>query len=159
MADERKPPPRRPRDMHDDEVVEIPPTERVPRLPPRPQEPFARVAPTQTENIREVLAVQRKMALQLDGFGALMNRRLDLFHEELALQRATGEETNARLDTLLALVKGDHGPRIAKVESTLGQKVAKGGGIVGLVVVALPLLSEVLPKWAGLFERIGALLQ
>jgi hypothetical protein len=154
MSDDRPPRrPRHPRDLNDDEVVEVPETERsFPRLPPRPREPFTKLAPTQSETIAEILSVQRKMALQMDGFGGMMNRRFDLFHEELALQRSS-------IDNIEKIVKESHAPRLDKVEATLGQKVVKGGGIVGLVVVALPLLSEVLPKWAGVFERIGALLQ
>jgi hypothetical protein len=140
MTDERKPPPRfrRPSELLDDEVVEIPPA------PPRPQEPFSRLVPTQAEQLREVLATQRKMALQLDGFGQAMNRRFDLFHEELAMLRSTVTES--------------HGPRLEKVEASLGQKVAKGGGIVGLVLVAAPLLADALPRYRALIEAlVGAL--
>lgn len=157
MADERRPPPRfpRPSASSDDEVVEIPPTERVPRQ----REPFNKLVQTPAETVREVLSVQRKMALQMDGFGQMVNRRFDLFHEELALERAGREETNARLDTLITLVKGNHAPRLEKVESTLGRKMAKGGGIVGILIVALPLLSDVLPKWKGLFDSILGALQ
>ncbi len=148
MSDERPPrPPRHPRVLGDDEVVVVPPE------PPRlNREPFRKLVQTNAETIAEVLSVQRKMSLQMDGFGQAMNRRFDIFHEELALQRAT-------IDNVEKLVKQGHGPRLDKVEATLGQKVAKGGGIVGIVIVVLPLLSEVLPKWASVFERIGALLQ
>lgn len=157
MSDEPRRPRWPPRTLSDDEIVEVPPTERVPvnpreYPPPRPREPFAKLVRTQGEAIDEILSVQRKMALQMDGFGGMMNRRFDLFHEELALQRTS-------IDSIEQLVRGNHAPRLDKVESTLGQKVAKGGGIVGLLIVALPLLSEVLPKWASVFERIGALLQ
>jgi hypothetical protein len=90
--------------------------------------------------LNEVLATQRKMALQLDGFGQAMNRRFDIFHEELAMLRTT--------------VHTDHAPRIDKVELTMGQKAARGGGLLGIAIVALPLLSDVLPKWKGLFDAI-----
>lgn len=145
MSDDgvKKPPRfRRPSELRDDEVVEVPPTERVPILPPR-AEPFRKLAPTLSDVLAQldaVVVVQRKHSLQLDGFGQAMNRRFDIFHEELAMLRTT--------------VTGDHAPRIEKVESTLGQKVAKGGGIVGVLIVALPLLSEVLPKWGALFDAI-----
>lgn len=151
MSDDgpRKPPRfRRPSELRDDEVVEVPPTERVPVFPPPRHEPFRKIAPTMADVVATLDAVvktQRNHSLQIDGFGQAMNRRFDLFHEELAILRQT--------------VTGDHAPRIAKVESTMGQKVAKGGGIVGILIVALPLLSEVLPKWATLFQSIGEYLQ
>ncbi len=148
MTDEygrRKPPPRR-ASSDDDDVVFVPPapdTERsVPRVRP---DPFNKLVQTPSEQMREVLATQRKMALQLDGFGQAMNSRFDVLHEELAMLRQ--------------LVTTDHAPRITKVESTMGQKVAKGGGIVGIIIVALPLLAEVLPKWASVFQSVGEFLQ
>ena len=148
MTEERKPPPRfrRPSELLDDEVVEIPPeTERsFPRVRP---EPFSRLVQTPAEQSREVLATQRKMALQLDGFGQTMNRRFDLFHEELALQRAD-------LVVVRNLVTADHEQRLGKVEKTLGQKAAKGGGILGIVLIAAPLLAEALPKYRALIESI-----
>jgi hypothetical protein len=145
MTDERKPPPRfrRPSELLDDEVFEVPPE--TERSPPRAREPFNKLVQTPAETVREVLAVQRKMALQLDGFGQSMNRRFDIFHEELAMLRTTVTE--------------NHAPRLEKVEATMGQKVAKGGGIVGIIIVALPLLAEVLPKWASVFESISRHLQ
>lgn len=150
MSDDgpKKPPRfRRPSELRDDEVVEVPPTERVPILPPR-AEPFRKIAPTIADvvaTLDSVVKTQRNHSLQIDGFGQAMNRRFDIFHEELAMLRST--------------VTGDHAPRITKVESTMGQKVAKGGGIVGIIIVALPLLSEVLPKWASVFASIGEFLQ
>lgn len=149
MADERKPPPRfrRPSELLDDEVVEIPPAPPAPdpdRLFPRSREPFNKLVQTPAETVREVLAVQRKLALQLDGLAQAMNRRFDIFHEELAMLRST--------------VTADHAPRIATVERTMGQKVAKGGGIVGIVLLAAPLLADALPKYRSLIEAIlGAL--
>lgn len=148
MTDERKPPPRfrRPSELLDDEVVEIPPeTERsFPRVRP---EPFNRLVQTPAEQSREVLATQRKMALQLDGFGQTMNRRFDLFHEELALQRAD-------LVVVRNLVTADHEQRLGKVEKTLGQKAVKGGGILGIVLLIAPLLAEALPKYRALIESL-----
>jgi len=73
--------------------------------------------------------------------------RKDLFHEELALQRA-------ELTEIREVVQGEHAPRIDKVEKTLGQKVAKGGGIVGAVLVAAPLLADAWPKYRWLFEAL-----
>jgi hypothetical protein len=155
MTEERKPPPRfrRPSELSDDEVVEIPPTGISGRyLPPRQTEPFNKLVQTPAETVREVLAVQRKMALQLDGFGQAMNRRFDIFHEELALQRA---DTAA----VRAIVETNHAPRLEKVEATMGQKVAKGGGILGIIVLALPLLADALPKYRWLFEAIAGAFQ
>lgn len=40
----------------------------------------------------EVLALQRKLALQLDGMQQAMNARFNIFHEELALMRASEPE-------------------------------------------------------------------
>lgn len=154
MSDERKrPPPRfpRPSSPDDDEIAYVPPdTERSGAKPLPGAEPFRLLTPPKwavalESKVDDVYKRQGQMALQLDGYGSQMHQRFDVFHEELAMLRA--------------VVTGDHAPRITKVESTLGQKVARGGGIVGIIIVALPLLSEVLPKWAGVFERIGSLLQ
>jgi hypothetical protein len=141
VTEERKPPPRfrRPSELKDDEVVEIPP------VPPRPKEPFTKLAPTPAEMMREVRDTQRKMALQLDGFGQAMNRRFDIFHEELAMLRTT--------------VLADHAPRLGKVESTLGQRAAKGGGIVALVLLAAAVLADALPKYRWLFDAIAGAFQ
>lgn len=149
MADERKPPPRfrRPSELKDDEVVEIPPAPGTERSFPRAREPFNKLVQTPAETVREVLAVQRKLALQLDGLGQAMNRRFDIFHEELALQRA---DTAA----VRAIVEADHGPRIEKAEKTLGQKAARGGGIVGILLLAGPMLADALPKYRALIESI-----
>lgn len=144
--------------MTDDGRVKPPP--RPPYL--RPAEPFKKLTETSHVEVgaaqkdilarldevlashREILSTQRRMALQLDGYGSTMNQRFDVFHEELAMLRAT--------------VLGDHAPRIGKVETTLGHKVAKGGGIVGLILVAAPMLVEALPKYRALIEAIvGAL--
>lgn len=143
MSDERKPPPRfrRPSELLDDEVVEIP--ER--QLPPRPHEPFAKVGQTQGDKLDRVLETQRKMALQMDGFGQAMNRRFDIFHEELAMLRSTVMES--------------HAPRIEKVEKTIGQKAAKGGSIVALLLVVAPILADALPKYRGVFDAIAGLFQ
>jgi hypothetical protein len=149
MTDEfgrRRPPlrpPGPPRAANDDEVVDIPAPR--PRAQP-PREPFKNLVdggPGST--IGEVLRIQQKMALQLDGFGVAMNSRFDLFHEELAMLRQ--------------VVTVNHAPRIEAVEKTIGQKVARGGGIAGIIIVALPLLSEVLPKWATVFESIAEYLR
>lgn len=153
MTDERKrPPPRFPRPPSpDDEIAYVPPdTERSGAKPMPQAEPFKLLtapkwAVALEKKFDDVYKRQKQMALQLDGYGSQMHERFDVFHKELAMLRA--------------VVTGDHAPRITKVETTLGHKVAKGGGIVGIILVALPLLSEVLPKWASLFEQIGAFLQ
>lgn len=146
MSDEKPPRFRRPpRELRDDEVVEVESTERA-ALPAVPRvEPFAKIARGQTEMMHEVLATQRKMALQLDGFGQLINRRLDLFHEELSLLRAT--------------VTGDHAPRLNQVESTLAQKMGKGARIGAIVLVAAPLLADALPKYRSVIEAIAGAFQ
>jgi hypothetical protein len=89
---------------------------------------------------RDILSRQRQMSLQLDGFGLAMNSRFDVFHEELAMLRAT--------------VLADHGPRIGKVETTLGQKAARGGGVVAIILLAGPMLADALPKYRGLIDAI-----
>lgn len=141
MTDERPPrPPRRPLpSLRDDEVVEVDET------PPIPL--GGRYVPPQTpaDMMREMRDTQRKMALQLDGFGQAMNRRFDIFHEELAMLRST--------------VTADHAPRIGKVEATLGQKAARGGGIVAAVLLVAPLLAEALPKYRSVIEAIAGAFQ
>lgn len=158
MTDER--PPRRPLPpMRDDEIVEIPPTGVSGRYdPPRPREPFTRLVQTPAETTREVLALQRKMALQLDGFGQLVNRRFELFHEELALQ-------GAKLTELITLVKTDHAPRLEKVEKTAAEKAKAAGAIaarygawgsLALFVggAALRALAKIYPEYGSLIESI-----
>ncbi len=153
MTDERKPPPRRPLPPRDDDIVEFeaetPPTERTPRVPRLPgREPFQKLVQTQAETVREVLAMQRKMALQLDGFGQLINRRFELFHQELALQSAA----TAKLERV---VTESHAPRLEQVETTLGRRVARGGGIVGLLLIVAPVIADALPKYRGVVEGIA----
>lgn len=175
MSDDRprRPPPRFPRPVDDEpEVTRVeedpfPLTERLPMLPPppKPPEPFKLIAgrpPSYVEfqaqlgeftqkleavisSQAAVLGVQRKMALQLDGLGVTVNERFDVFHQELALLRAT--------------VTGDHAPRLDKVESTLGQKAAKGGGIAAILLIALPMLADALPKYAHFINSILGVLQ
>lgn len=141
MTDEgrRKPPPRRV--SPDDEVVYIPPAPDTERSGARKfPEVFSKLVQTPSEQMREVRDTQRKMSLQLDGFGQTMNRRFDLFHEEIAMLRH--------------VITEDHEPRIDKVEKTLGQKVAKGGGIAGIILLAAPLLADAWPKYRWLFEML-----
>lgn len=146
MTDEHKPPRfRRPSELRDDEVVEVPPADPLPLLQPPRHEPFAKIARGQTEMMHEVLAVQRKMALQLDGFGQLMNRRFDLFHEELSMLRAT--------------VLANHEPRLGKVESSLAQKMGKGARIGAVILVAAPLLADALPKYRSVIEAVAGVFQ
>jgi hypothetical protein len=166
-------PPRRwfPRPV-DDELVRVdedppaPPTQRLPIIPPAPRppsEPFQllRGKPTLMDlgnqlqglsaQLTGVVARQDKMALQADHLGSIVNQRFDVFHSELALLRHDQTE-------LLNFVTSNHGPRIEKVESTLGQKAAKGGGILAIVALALPMLAEALPKYRHLLEVIGGAL-
>lgn len=95
-----------------------------------------------------VLGVQRKLAQQMDGLSVTVNTRFNVFHEELAMLRQT--------------VTGDHAPRLETVEKTLGQKAqtaAKGGGIAALLLIALPMLADALPKYRHLIETILGLAQ
>jgi hypothetical protein len=182
MSDPKKPPPRFPRPS-DPEVVrvtedETPATERVPLpLPPPQQLPAAKpvelrlhrgressyvelsaqisatqqtlasVAASQTE----VLAVQRKTALQVDGLGRAMNERFNIFHKELAILRAR--------------VLGDHAPRLDAAEEkaeealqrTTAEKaktVAKGGGLVSLLILAGGVAAELWPQYGDLIRGI-----
>lgn len=144
MTDERKRPPPRP-------------------SYPRPVEPFKNLTePSHVEvgaatkdivtrldevlaSHREILGTQRRHSLEIDAFGQVINRRFDVFHEELAMLRSTVMES--------------HGPRIEKVEASLGQKAAKGGGIAALVVLAGPMLIEALPKYRAVIEAVAGLFQ
>lgn len=175
MTEPRKPPPRFPRPVpparEESEVTRVeedpvPLTERLPMIPPappapRPVEPFRKLDGRQPSYVEfqaqlgdfsqkleavisseaAVLGTQRKLALQMDGLAFTVNQRLDVFHEELALLRAT--------------VTGDHAPRIDGVERSLGQRAARGGGIAALVLVALPMLADALPRYRHLFEALA----
>lgn len=174
MSDPRKPPPRFPRPVppRDDEpevtrVEEdpVPLTQRLPAmLPPAPRvppEPFRKLDGRQPSYVEfqaqlgdfsqkleavisseaAVLGVQRKMAVQLDGLQTTVNQRFDIFHRELALLRET--------------VTGDHEGRIETVERTLGQKAARGGGILAIIAIALPMLADALPKYRHIFDAIA----
>lgn len=118
----------------DSEEIYIPPapeTERLPVMPRPSKTPRLEMMPgrppsyiefaaslegfkTQVGSVSEqmaiVLATQRKMAVQLDGYGTTVNQRFDIFHKELAMLRAT--------------VTGDHAPRLDEVEGEV-QKVSK----------------------------------
>jgi hypothetical protein len=178
VTEPRKPPPRFPRPVppsrDEPEVTRveedpIPLTERLPMIPPppppAPREPFRKLDGRQPSYVEfqaqlgdfsqkleavissqaAVLGNQRKLALQLDGFQTAANDRLNVFHEELALLRAT--------------VTGDHAPRIDGVERTLGQKAARGGGILAIIAIALPMLADALPKYRHIFEAISGAFQ
>lgn len=172
MSDEK--PPRRwfPRPV-DDEIVRVdedppaPPTQRLPVIPPPPRtpsEPFQllRGKPTLMDLGNQIQGIaaqlggvverQQKMALQTDHLGSIVNQRFDVFHSELALLRHDQQE-------LLAVVTSNHGPRIERVESTLGQKAAKGGGILAIVALALPMLADALPKYRHLIEVLAGALR
>lgn len=75
-----------------------------------------------------ILSTQRKMALQVDGLGSIVNQRFDVFHAELSLLRAT--------------VTGDHAPRLRAVEKLSAGKRARLAAVVG-------------GKWAGAFFLVG----
>jgi hypothetical protein len=172
MNDKPRWPPRFPRPRDDEPKVTrvdedpIPLTERVATmLPPPPREPFKRLDGRQPSYVEfsaalqdfqqrvasiatsqdAVLGTQRKLALQMDGLNSTINQRFNIFHEELAMLRQT--------------VTGDHAPRIDKVETTLGQKAAKGGGILAVVLLVLPMLAEALPKYAHIFDSLLGVLQ
>ncbi len=178
MTDEgkRKPPPRFPLPPRDEDIVEIPPTHRGAKLPPH--EPFRKLAPSLGDigiTLGEVLAVQRKQALQLDGFGQAMNRRFDLFHEELALQRADGQATRDTVAAVYAVVTGDHAPRldhievkVEEVERTTSQKAkaaamitARFGAWGSLALLAggfaLRALAKLYPQYGELIEGLTGL--
>jgi hypothetical protein len=167
VTEERKPPPRVvTRDISfDPDEIYVPPapdTERVPQMIPkaprlpRTHEPFQLLKgressyaelSAQISEVRqlthETLAVQRKMVLQSDHLGQIVNRRFDLFHEELSMLRAT--------------VTGDHGPRLAQVELSLGEKVKATGSVLGKGAVFTLLggvLTEAFPQYARLLGQL-----
>lgn len=162
MSDEppRRPPrvPRPPVD--DDEIVHVEEGPATEKLRPKMLVPVTRAASiaevsAQLSAVQQHLSgmamqqtkqleLQRKMALQADGFQNAVNQRFDLFHEELAMLRQ--------------LVSRDHAPRLAKVEASLGQKAAKGGGIVAVLLLVLPMLADALPKYAGIIDAISRVL-
>lgn len=172
MTDDSKPPRlpwRITRDITaaDDEVY-VPPapdTERLPLIPPAPKapkEPFKLLpgrAPSYVEfaaivkhvneslddnrqRLTDVLSTQRKMALQQDGLIQTVNRRFDIFHEELSMLRQ--------------VVSVDHGPRItaaekgvAEAKASVGDKVRHGSivaGKYGGLVLALALGARAIGK-------------
>lgn len=146
-------------------VEEDPPfplTQRAPIIPPppKPAEPFKMLQGRQPSYVEfqaqlgeftqkleavissqaAVLGVQRKLGLAIDGLGNTVNERFTVFHTELGLLRKT--------------VTGDHAPRLNKVERTIGQKAAKGGGVLAIVAIALPMLADALPKYAHLLNAV-----
>jgi hypothetical protein len=157
--DRRRPPPRFPRPPSDPDEIFIPPadTERSPILPPAPRvpEPFRVLKGRESSyvelsaQIGEVLSVQRKMALQLDGYGKTVNDRFDIFHRELALLRAT--------------VVGDHSPRLDAVEKTAAQK-ARGMALTGTkygayltgAAVLAKLVGKAYPQFGGVIDELLA---
>ncbi len=79
------------------------------------------------------LDTQRKMALQTDHLGVIVNQRFDVFHKELSMLRA--------------VVTGDHAPRLEAVEKTAGQKAKLaamvGGKYTGLAIGGAFLLRAI----------------
>lgn len=138
----KKPPPLPPR--RDAEVVRVeedtpaPSTQRHPILPPAPRvppEPFRWLGqPTNAELLSklgealsvcaDVLALQRKLALQYEGVRNTVNARFDVFHEELALMRGVliAEDEEA---------PEEQGP----APSTTRQKLGVGGKYTAAAVV------------------------
>lgn len=167
MTEERKPPPRVvTRDVSfDPDEIYIPPapdTERVPQMIPksprlpRTHEPFQLLKgreasyvelSAQISEVRqltsETLAVQRKMVLQTDHLGQVINQRFNIFHEELSLLRAT--------------VVADHGPRLDKVELSLTDKVKATGSVLGkasMFTLLGGILTEAFPQYARLIGQL-----
>lgn len=92
------------------------------------------------------LALQRKMALQLDGFQNGINGRFDVFHQELAMLRAT--------------VTGDHAPRLDAVEKASMAQRAKGVAMVGGKYAAYLTLAAVVARALGkAFPEFGAAIE
>lgn len=92
--------------------------------------------------VSTVLATQRKMALQLDGFQNGLNGRFDVFHQELAMLRAT--------------VTGDHAPRLDAVEkATVGQRMKVGAILGGKYAAYLTLAAVVLRAAGKAFPEFG----
>jgi hypothetical protein len=172
VTDEPRKPPRFPLPPRDEDVVEIPPTLRTGR-PPAPREPFRNLAQEQKaeerKTIGEVLTIQRKMSLQLDGFGQVINRRFELFHQELALQSADGAATRQTVEKLHALVTGDHGPRLEAVEQKTSAQKAKAAAVItarfgawgSLALLAggfaLRALAKLYPQYGELIEGLTGL--
>ena len=171
----RKPPPRVPR-PDDPEVVRVdeespPDTDKIPvplpaprRLPPmRP--PAKEPTPLQIMKGRDssyvelaaqlatviasqemILSTQRKMALQLDGYGQAVNQRFDIFHRELALIRAT--------------VTGDHAPRLDAVEKLSASQRARAAALVGGKYTGLALGGAFLLRAVGkAYPELGQVIE
>lgn len=162
----RKPPPRAP--SPDDEVVVIPPDTERSGMKPLPPEPFKLLAPPKwavalIDKVDAVYKRQQQMALQLDGFGKAQTetfisyeKRVDTFHQELALLRAT--------------VTGDHAPRLGmvedKVEKLSPQQKAKvaavitaklgayGTGVLFIGGIVLRALAKKFPEYGELIESV-----
>lgn len=161
MDERRKPP--APSD--DDEVVFVPETRpSPPRLPQYNRPALGARIPEALEMLAKrleaveqqghaalaaqvnTLTLQRKLALQLNGFGVTINERFDIFHRELAMLRAT--------------VTGDHAPRIADMEKKLTPKQAAliGGKYTG-VALLLGLVARAAGKvWPQFNETIESVL-
>lgn len=151
----RKPPVR---DPGDDEVY-VPPGPGERPLPPRlrlPVRPVVKTVDQLLEAMRQqldavalasgnTLAMQRKMALQLEGLQNVFNDRLDVFHRELALLRS--------------VVTSDHGPRIADMEKKITPRQAAliGGKYTGVALVGafvLRIIGRAYPPSAELIESV-----
>lgn len=161
MDERRKPP--APAD--DDEVVFVPETRpSPPRLPQYNRPSLGARIPDALEVMAKrleaveqqghaslaaqvnTLTLQRKMALQLDGFGVTINERFDIFHRELAMLRA--------------VVTGDHAPRIADMEMKITPKRAAfiGGNVAAYGALAALVLRALGKAWPALGEVIEPIL-
>jgi hypothetical protein len=60
--------------------------------------------------------------------------------------------TNQRIDEIHRFLLTDTGPRLTKVEQSVGAKLVKRGSITAVAVVALPMLADALPKYRHLFD-------
>lgn len=158
MSDEPRRPPRP--EPREDEVVFVPEegapiTQRAaPQAPRLHSRPVLRAVPGAIE--AQYTAIQQhlgKMALQQDHVSSVINQRFDLFHEELALTRHDVAETAKKLDELAELVKDNHGPRLAKVETTAAAAAKVGGKYGGLVLLG-SVVAELFPQWGQLIRAV-----
>ena len=98
--------------------------------------------------LNEVAAKQNKLVLMVDGLGVSMNQRFDVFHEELALLRAT--------------VTTDLAPRLGEVEKKTGaQKLGavalvgtKYAGLFTIAGLVLRAVAKQWPEFGGLIEGV-----
>lgn len=174
MSEERPPPPPRkpppPLTLITDGDVSD--TERLPapEAPPRMPEPFRRLRDTskQPATIREFaervysceaaarenLALQRKLALEMDGVITAVNTRFNIFHQELALLRSevvrveTGVDDKIDVAIEEAIPLSQRAKRFAAVGSTKALEATIGGVVLlfatRLAAAKWPWLADIL---------------